>query len=56
MKTDDLIQRMATRHDPIRRPPAPWKGVLHWFAVALPGVAIVVMLMSPRDDLGEQYR
>ena len=51
METDDLIGRLATRHMPIRRLPPPRKRALYWLSIALLGVAAVVVLMSPRDDL-----
>jgi len=51
LETDDLIERLATRHKPIRRLPPPWKRALYWLSIALCGVAAVVMLMSPREDL-----
>lgn len=51
LETDDLIERLATRHRPIRRLPPPRKRALYWLSIALCGVAAVVVLMSPRDDL-----
>ncbi|WP_244483513.1 DUF1109 domain-containing protein [Mesorhizobium sp. 1M-11] len=51
METDDLIELLATRHQPIRRLAPPRNRALHWLSIALCSVAAVVVLMSPRDDL-----
>jgi hypothetical protein len=51
METVDLIQRLATSVRPVRPLPPPWLRATHWLAIALPAMAVVVMLMSPRDDL-----
>lgn len=51
METDDLIESLATRHKPIRRLPPPRKRALYWLSIALCGVAAIVVMMSPRDDL-----
>lgn len=54
METVDLIQRLATSVRPVRPLPPPWLRTTHWLAIALPSMAIVVMLMAPRDDLVEK--
>lgn len=54
METVDLIQRLATSVRPVRPLPPPWLRTTHWLAIALSSMVIVVMLMSPRDDLAEK--
>jgi hypothetical protein len=54
METVDLIQRLAMSVRPVRLLPPPWLRTAHWLAIALSSMAIVVMLMSPRDDLLEK--
>lgn len=56
MQTDDLIRHLATGASPIRPLPAPWKRAVHWLAIALPAVAVVVLAMSPREDLAALLR
>jgi len=51
LETDDLIQRLATSARPVHRLLPPWWRTAQWLSIALPSVAVVVMLMSPRDDL-----
>jgi hypothetical protein len=51
METDDLVRRLITSSHPIRRLLPPWQRTALWLTIALPYVALVVMLMSPRDDL-----
>jgi hypothetical protein len=51
VETDDLIERLATSHNRIRRLQSPWKRALHWLSISLLGVAVIVILMSPRGDL-----
>lgn len=51
MKTDDLIQRIASDARPVRPLPSPAVRALVWLAIALPYVAAVVLLMTPRPDL-----
>jgi hypothetical protein len=52
MMTEDLIDRLAAEAAPVRPLPPPWRRVGRWFAVAAPAVAAVVVVMSPRPDLG----
>lgn len=51
METEDLIRRLVESAQPIRRLPPPWMRTVQWLSIALPVVAVVVLLMSPRDDL-----
>ncbi len=51
METNDLIRRLTAAATPVDRLPPPSKRAGYWMAAALPAVALVVMLVSPRDDL-----
>ena len=51
MKTEELIQRLAADIRPIRRLASPSRRVVAWLAAGLPYLALVVLTMSPRDDL-----
>lgn len=55
METNDLIRRLATSAQPIRRLRPPWMRTVQWLSVATPAVAVVVLLMSPRGDLAEKF-
>jgi hypothetical protein len=46
METDQLIERLATRVLPVQRLRPPWVRMLTWFAISLPYVAAVVVVMS----------
>jgi hypothetical protein len=54
MDTDGLIDQLAANATPVRPLPGPWKRTGLWLAIALPYVALVVILMSPRPDLAMQ--
>lgn len=51
MDTDKLIACLTEDADPVRRLPSPWIRTALWFAIAIPYVAAIVMMMAPRDDL-----
>lgn len=51
MDTSDLVRRLAASAAPVGRLPPPWVRTARWLAIAIPAVAIVVLMMSPRDDL-----
>ena len=51
MDTNDLVRRLTAGTVQVSRLPSPEVRTARWLAVALPAVAIVVLLMSPRDDL-----
>lgn len=51
METDTLIQRLAENPDPVSRLPPPSNRLVTWLALAVPYIAIVVLVMSPRSDL-----
>jgi hypothetical protein len=54
METDRLIHRLAADATPVRPLAGPWTRTGLWLAVAIPYVALVVILMSPRPDLAMQ--
>ncbi len=51
METDELIQRLAQASDPVSRLQAPVIRMAIWLALAVPYVALVVLVMSLRGDL-----
>jgi len=50
-ETNGLIQRLAQSSVPVRRLSAPWMRTGFWLAFAVPYVALVVFVVSPRSDL-----
>src|SRR3990170_3747697 len=55
MDTDKLIASLTENADPVRRLPSPWIRTASWFALAVPYVAVIVMMMAPRDDLAVKF-
>lgn len=51
MNTEGLIERLAANADPVRPLAAPWIRAAVWLAIAIPYVALVVAMMTPRGDL-----
>jgi hypothetical protein len=51
MDTGKLVERLAESGDPVRRLPRPWHRTLAWLMIAIPYIALVVFVVSPRDDL-----
>jgi hypothetical protein len=51
MDTNLLIARLAADKTPVRCLLCPWKRTATWLAIALPYVALVIWLKSPREDL-----
>ena len=51
MNTDRLIQTLAETAQPVRPLPRPWIRSAIWLAIAIPYIALVVYVMSPRVDL-----
>jgi hypothetical protein len=49
--TEDLIGRMAAGLEPIRPLARPWIRMAAWLLIAVPYVALVVFVVSPRPDL-----
>jgi hypothetical protein len=46
--TGNLIRRLAETIEPVRPLPPPWIRTGVWLVLALPYVALVVLVMSPR--------
>lgn len=55
MDTDKLIACLTEKADPVRRLPSPWVRTASWFAIAIPYVAVIVVMMAPRDDLALKF-
>ena len=51
METDRLIRELAKGSGLISRLSPPWTRTAIWFGLAVPYVALVVFMMSPRADL-----
>jgi hypothetical protein len=51
MDTDKLIERLAEGVDPVRPLSRPWIRTAAWLLLAIPYVALVVLVVSPRPDL-----
>lgn len=54
MKTEDLIQTLTARVEPVRPLRPPSLRLLAWLAMALPAVAVVALAMGLRQDLGQR--
>ncbi|MDO9561569.1 MAG: NrsF family protein [Bradyrhizobium sp.] len=55
MDTDKLIAGLTEHADAVRRLPSPWVRTASWFAMAVPYVVAIVMIMTPRDDLAVKF-
>jgi hypothetical protein len=51
MDTEKLIQTLAATAQPVQPLQRPWIRSAIWLAVAIPYIALVVYVMSPRADL-----
>jgi len=51
MDTEKLIERLTEVVEPVRPLPRPWIRTAAWLLVAIPYVALVVFVVSPRADL-----
>jgi hypothetical protein len=49
--TEKLIERLAEAAEPVRPLSHPWMRTAAWLLVAIPYVALVVLVVSPRADL-----
>jgi hypothetical protein len=54
VRTETLIGKLAENARPVRPLPRPYLRALAWLAIALPAVAAVVLMISPRPDLLER--
>jgi hypothetical protein len=52
METAQLIAELEAGATPVRRLPPPWARAARWLMIAVPTVAAVIVLMTPRPDLG----
>jgi hypothetical protein len=50
-QTNGLIQHLAESSVPVRRLRAPWTRTIFWLGIAVPYVALVIFVVSPRSDL-----
>ena len=50
--TEELIRQLAGAAEPVARLPAPWRRTVLWLAIAVADIAMFVLVMSPRRDLG----
>ncbi len=51
METDRLIQNLAETAAPVRPLSPPWARTIVWLTIAIPYIALVVYVVSPRADL-----
>ncbi len=51
MDTGKLIEHLAEADGPVRPLAHPWRRTAAWLAIAIPYVALVVFVVSPRSDL-----
>jgi hypothetical protein len=51
METGKLIDHLVAAGEPVRRLSPPWRRTAAWLMVAIPYVALVVLVVSPRGDL-----
>jgi hypothetical protein len=54
MGTDKFIQMLVEIAQPVRQLPRPWIRTTLWLALAIPYMALVVYVVSPRTDLVEK--
>jgi hypothetical protein len=54
MDTERLIAQLAQSASPVRHLPSPWHRIARWLAWSIPYLALVVVAMSPRSDLGSK--
>lgn len=55
MDTEKLIACLTENADPVRRLPSPWVRTALWFAIAILYVAVIVVMMAPRNDLALKF-
>lgn len=55
MDTQHLIDTLVDDSAPIRRLPRPWVRCALWLAIAVPYLALIVVMMSPRPDLATKF-
>lgn len=52
MRSEDLIRTLASEAEPVRRLAHPAWRVVYWLSLSLVYVAVVVLIMGPRPDIG----
>lgn len=55
METQRLIDTLVDDSGPVRRLPRPWVRCALWLAIAVPYLALIVVMMSPRPDLATKF-
>ncbi len=51
VETDKLIQSLAADTRPVQPLASPWTRTVLWLAIAVPYIALVIVVISPRADL-----
>ena len=51
METSKLIDHLVGAGEPVRPLFPPWRRTATWLMIAIPYVALVVLVVSPRSDL-----
>lgn len=55
MRTENLIDALTNDLTPVRRMLAPGSTTVLWFAVTLPALALMTLIMGPRPNLGSLW-
>ncbi|MBS0536395.1 MAG: DUF1109 domain-containing protein [Proteobacteria bacterium] len=55
MDTQHLIDTLIDNSRPVQRLPRPWVRCALWLAIAVPYLALIVVMMSPRPDLATKF-
>ena len=55
METEKLIKILAEAGESVRPLPKPWWRTATWLMIALPYIALLVVVVSPRSDLAAKF-